>query len=160
MKTLFQSQTNINHFIILYFVYCLGLYLVWGSTEGVFEDCALALITFIVTYVALSLWVNRFYFYDNKIKIVYFFRFINRVKEICYSEIALVKYMHNGGKGNGPLIILKYMGKEYSVWHVNPSNSFTHRNFKKRQEILKFLKSKGIPIEINSVFERDAHILE
>ena len=67
--------------------------------------------------------------------------------------------MHKGGKGNGPMIVFVYEDKTFSKL-FKPSNSCTHRFFKKRKEILKFLASKGVPIEINSVFEKDEHILD
>jgi hypothetical protein len=97
--------------------------------------------------------INIYYFYDDKIKIVYIFRFANREKVILYSDIKEVRYVHSAGTKQ-PTVVLVYNGKSFSKLFL-PSSSFTHRYFKKRKEILLFLHSKGIPIIINTVFKKD-----
>ena len=100
--------------------------------------------------------VNVFYFYDNKIIIFYFLRLKKRKKIYTYDEIKEIVYINRDSREDPVVIVFK--GQNFTK-KITPSNSFTHICFKKRQEILKFLNRKGIPIKINSLFERDKNIL-
>jgi len=158
MKPILKSQINGSSFFGFWIIYGIIIYLTWNLTESVLLEYLIVVVTPILTYIALALWVNRYYFYEDKIKIVYIFRFKIREMDIPYSKIKQIRYIHTEG-AKQPMIVLIYESKTFSKL-FKPSNSFTHRFFKKRKEILKFLAGKGIPVEINSVFEKDENILK
>jgi hypothetical protein len=155
---LYAAQINFGTFFGFSYIYGLSIYLYYSITEVVLVKILILITLPIITYSALAIWVNRFYFYTNEIKIIYLFRFSKRFKSIEYSQIKLIKYIHTAGKGKQPMIVMIYEDKKFSKL-FKPSNSFTHRSFKKRKEILKFLDSKGIPIEIITDFNEDRNIL-
>lgn len=158
MKPILKSQINGSSVFGFWIIYGIIIYLTWNLTKSILLKYIIVILTPILTYIALALWVNCFYFYENMIKIVYFFRFKNREKDIPYSKINQIRYIVTEG-AKQPMIVFIYKGKTFSKL-FKPSNSCTHRFLKKRKEILKFLASKGIPIEINSVFKKDDNILD
>lgn len=159
MKTILKSNINGGSVFAFWIIYGIIIYLTWNLTESIYLKYSIVIISIILTYIVLALWLNRFYFYDDKVKIIYYFRFKNREIDILFSKIKLVKYIHTVGKGNSPMIVLIYEGEKISKL-FKPSNSCTHRFFNKRKEILKLLDSKGIPIEIISDFKKDEKILD
>lgn len=159
MKTILKSNINGDSVFGFWFIYGIIIYLTWNLTESIYLKYSIVIISIILTYIVLALWLNRFYFYDDKVKIIYYFRFKNREIDIPFSKIKLVKYIHTVGKGKSPMIVLIYEGEKISKL-LKPSNSCTHRFFNKRKEILKLLDSKGIPIEIISDFKKDDYILD
>ena len=101
--------------------------------------------------------LNFYTFYDDYIEIYYPIRIgKNRRKKIYYSEIERVKYYGEAYKGN-PFICIYRIGKKCKTY--NPANTFSC-SFKKARITLKFLQSKGIPIEIDSVCKKKQRILD
>ena len=101
--------------------------------------------------------LNFYSFYEEYIEIYYPIRIgKKRRRKIYYSEIERVRYF-SGGKGS-PVIGIHRIGKKYNIY--TPANSFTIRTFKKSQKTLKFLQSKGIPIEIKSEREKIQRMLD
>jgi hypothetical protein len=158
MRPILKSHINGSSVFGFWIIYGSIIYFTWNLTEGNLIKYLIVIISPILTYITIALWVNRYYFFYDRVKIVYFFRFCNREKVIPYSKIKNIRYVHTEG-AKQPMIVFVYEGKTFSKLFKS-SNSCTHRFFKNRMEILKFLASKGIPIEINSVFEKDEHILD
>ena len=111
----------------------------------------------ILSYLLLANLVSCLYLYDDKLEVVYIFRFFKRKIRLNYSDITSVKCNHKAHKNSFPGIQL-YI-KNRIIKFEFPSNSFPIHSFKKRKEILKLLDSKGIPIIIDSDFEKDYNIL-
>ena len=154
MNVKYKSQINLEDLILFVVWYSiLVVYPLWTIVENVFIKyfaiCSLPMFSYIIWCV----FINIYFFYDDKIKIVYIFRFINREKVVLYSDIDEVRYVHTAGTKQ-PMVVFVYKGKSFSKLFL-PTNSFTHRYFEKRKEILFFLHDKGIPIIINSVFKKD-----
>ena len=143
------------------FIYSLVIFLFCSILTAYFtSDLSVAVIytfTFLFCYTALYFHVNSYYFYDDRIEVRYLFRIINRVITHNIDEISTVKYIHHAHKNSFPTIQLIFTKERTKT--VLPSNSFVVYHFKKRKAILKFLDSKGIPIEIISDFEKDETIL-
>jgi hypothetical protein len=159
MKPLFKSQIDLGDLIIYILLYI--ILVVYPTWEIATIDLIKYIIIYsipIVCYVIWALLINRYYFYEDKIRIVYLFRFVSRKKEISYSDISEIRYIHVAG-ARQPIIVFIYKGKSFSKVFL-PSNSCTHRFFDKRKEILLFLHGKGIPIVVNSIFKRDNEIFE
>ena len=149
--------SNIINFLLLSIYISLAFYLMFEFMSG--QKILLIYLILFIEYVLSTYWFNLYYFFSDKLIIYYPTRIFNRKKSILYSQLCLVKYTNIGGKANVPTIILKYLSKKLSYFSL-PSNSFSCYSYNKRKEILKFLASKGIPIEINSVFEKDENILD
>jgi hypothetical protein len=159
MKPLFKSQIDLGDLIIYVLLYIiLVVYPTWEITTINLMKYIVVYSIPLVCYVIWALLINRYYFYEDEIKIVYLFRFINREKKVFYSDISEIRYIHTAG-ARQPIIVFIYKGKYFSKVFF-PSNSCSHRRFNKRKEILLFLHSKGIPIVVNSIFKRDSEILK
>ena len=153
-----KSSINVSNLIICFggvYIFYLILSIIVNSETG-------RIITYILTvllfYATLYYQVNIFRFFEDRIEVHYFFRFQNRVTIHKFDEIVSVRYLNSYSKYSPPTIQLFFSKMKRKT--VLPSNSFTMRFFKNRKAILKFLESKGIPIEIKSVFERDEYILD
>jgi hypothetical protein len=153
-----KSSINVSNLII----YFGGVYIFYIILSSIFNTETGTIITYILTvllfYATLYYQVNIFFFFEDRIEVRYFFRFLNRVKIHKFEEIVLVRYLHSNSRYSPPTIQLIFSKMKRKT--ILPSNSFTMRFFKNRKAILKFLDSKGILIEIKSVFERDEYILD
>lgn len=158
MKHLLKSQINAGSVFTFWLVYGIIIYCSLYLAKSIHLRFIILIATPIILYISLALWFNCFYFYENKVKILYFFRFSNRIKYILYSDIKQVRYIHTEGPKQ-PMIVFVYKGETFSKL-FKPSNAFTYRSYKKRKEILQLLANKNIPIEINSIFEKDYKILD
>jgi len=160
MNPLYKSQINLGDLIAYPIFYALlVVYPTWAILEC--SDIIKYMVVGsspIFCYVIWCLFINVYYFYEDKIKIVYIFRLTRREKIVLYSDIKEIRYI-NIGAAKQPIVTFVYQGKTFSriLW---PSNSFTHRYFRKRKEILMFLNSKGLPIIVNSVFKKDKDIFK
>jgi hypothetical protein len=158
MKSTLKSQINGSSFFISLYVYGILTYLLWNILDSDIIKDVILIITPFFLYLSLVLWVNCYYFLDDEIKVVYFFRLKKSIKHIAYPKIIEALYIHTAGTKQ-PMIILIYSGHSYSKL-FKPSNSFTHRSFDKRKELLLYMKSKGVRIVVNSIFKEDDTILE
>jgi len=159
MKALFKSQINIGDLIMYPLWYSIFVaYPTWAMAEDVVVKQIAVFSVPVFCYFIWCVFINIYFFYDDKIEVVYLFRFFHRKREVLFSEIMEVRYIHTAGKKE-PMIVFVYQGKSFKklLW---PWNSFTHRRFKMRKDILVFLHNKNLPIIINSVFNKDKEILE
>ena len=159
MKALYKSQINLFDLILYPVYYSVFLpYPIWSLAEDVIvRQIALYSIP-VFCYLIWYVFINIYYFHEDRVEIVYLFRVFNRKKIVLYSDITEVRYINGGGWAQ-PIVVFVYKGKSFKkiFW---PSNSFTHRRFKRRKEILLFLHSKGIPMIIKTVFEKDKEIYD
>ena len=154
MKAKYKSQINLEDLILYIILYSIiFVYPILASVDNIFIKYLAICSLPIFSYIIWCVFVNIYYFYDDRIKIVYLFRLFNREKEITYSDIKEVRYI-NVVATRQPIVTLVIRGKSFSKVLL-PSNSFTHRYFEKRKEILFFLHDKGIPIIVNSIFKKD-----
>jgi len=154
MKAKYKSQINLEDLILYVVLYSIiFVYPIWASVDNIFIKYLTVCSLPIFSYIIWCIFINIYFFYDDKIKIIYLFRLFNREKEIPYSDIKEVRYINVVGTRQ-PIVSIVFRGKSFSKVLL-PSNSFTHRYFEKRKEILFFLHDKGIPIIINSVFKKD-----
>lgn len=157
-KYLYKTETNFFFFILL----CILLYFidrfVWVLGELSIYKYIICIISPILIYVSMCFFINKCYFYDDKIEIKFFFRFSNKVILIKYSELLFVKYICTYSKYSPPTIKLKTTRNSSMIFNLY--YSFPLRSYKKRKEILRYLQSKEIKIEIDSVLEKDQYILD
>lgn len=152
-----KSNPNLGSFFSYFYVLGLLLLISHFFLSNFLNILFLLFFVFVMCFL-LGSYVNVFYFYEKYIRISYLFRISKRNKFIRYSQIERVRYIHRGGRGSQPMIII--LGKGQQVTRIlKPSNSFTHRFYSDRRKILEFLYSKDIKIEIESDFERDKDIL-
>jgi len=149
-------NSNMGLSYVMYFssVFCLTV-LIWkdGLNELTVKIC---LFFIVVNYVWFWFIANVYLFYEGHIEICYLTRiWIKKRKIIMYSDIEKIKYYGD----NFPFVRIYQIG-EHKKRIASPSNSFEVSNFKRTQKTLKFLQSKGIPIEIKSDWEKQQRILD
>jgi len=141
-------------------LFCIFIYFVfeyiWLFTENIIYKEIIIIISPLMFYFSLFKWVNRSYFYDNWFVIKYFFRLRDREKVFNYSEIYEIKYLCTDTGFIQPTLIIKLK--------IKPTNkiksfSFPLRSYSNRKNLLRFLSSKKISINIQSVHEKDQNIL-
>ena len=159
MKALYKSHINLFDLILYPVYYSVFLpYPIWSLAEDIIVRQIAFYSIPVFCYLIWSVFINIYYFYDDRVEIVYLFRVFNRKKKVLYSDITEVRYVNGSGWAQ-PIVVFVYKGKSFKkvFW---PSNSFTHRRFKRRKEILLFLHSKVIPMIIKAVFEKDKEIFD
>lgn len=151
-RHLYKTDLNLGVFLIfLFFVWLLYriLLLYFHANSNI-----IIIFSFALIYIGLCLWINVCNFYDDYIEITYLFRTRNRKIRYNNDNIVNVEYYNNISKYSQPTIRL-YIKKESEK---EKTYEFPLRFYKKRRAILRHLKSKGIPIEIDSVLEKDYRI--
>lgn len=155
MKKNRTSQIDFGLLISLSFVISV---VSWGTYMISNNLTLLSLIFIFPMYYLLVTIVYKFFLLDDVIRIVYYFKFTKRIKTKQYDEIKEVRYLNNTGYSL-PTIVFIYKGDKLSRI-LKTSNSFSHRSFRKRKEILLFLHSKGIPIYVDSLSKKDVLIFK
>lgn len=110
----------------------------------------LLFIEYLITYYSYCVT----YIYEDKVEFVFPIRIYENTITIYFNEVDRIK-LNSYGRG-GPYIVFFKSSSE--KWYY-PWNSINCDNFNKRKEIMKFLDSKGLKIEIKSDRERDLKIL-
>jgi len=156
MKVSYKSQIDYGDLFSL--TGTLGIFVWFGftSSESALMKSIVISVAIILLYLLLQSTVYLFLFDEDKIRIVHYCRFFNREKVVLYSDIDEVRYLNNTGY-RLPTIVFVYNGQKFSRLFKS-SNSFTHRRFSKRKNILLFLHEKGIPIYIESWKKKDIEI--
>ncbi len=158
-KIKIKSGIEFQYFmIVLFFIYILYSILSIFISSTLFSMITIYILIFLLIYIALCLLVNQYRFYDDRFEITYFFRVVNRSYTHSYDDIDVVKYFHFMSTRSIPTI--QILLRKYKYKTTLPFNSFPVYTFKKRVTILKFLKGKGLKIEIHSDHEKDQDILE
>lgn len=155
MKTLYRSQFDTGNLFIIAQLYCL-YFLLWMFCASLLFKIIVILLGIISTLYILIISFRRFLFCPNHIRIIYYLKIKNRIKIIDYKSITEVRYLDNTGY-RPPTIVFVYQGQKFSRLFKS-SNSFVHRRFAKRREILIFLHNKGIPIYIDTLNKKDMEI--
>lgn len=158
MKPLYKSQINDTELMIrVYFCSAIAFLLFWGACEAsiaftIFADLLLC-------YLCVVNAVSIYSFYEDRIEILYPLRKRNRRITIAYSDITEIKYRNIGGYTLYPSIALVYKDKALEQFPKGLSLFYQNR-YQKRKDILLHLHSKGLPIIINSLFNKDKEIIE
>lgn len=157
-KIIIKSGIEFQYFIIvLFFIYIIYSSLTILLLSTMLSRIIIYVFIFSLIYISLCLLINQYRFYEDKFEIIYFFRVINRCYEHSYDEVFSVKYYNFTSKYSFPTIQILLSNYKYKT--VLPFNSFPVYSFKKRAYILKFLKIKGMQIEIHSSYDKDKDIL-
>jgi hypothetical protein len=153
----YKSGFNISYFLLSLFVLYIFHFIILSLVNSELGELLITIVAAVLSYLALSYLVNRYYIYEDRFEIIYFFRLFNRITIIKFNEISSVKYIHDVNRYSAPTIQLI---SEKVKWKVDlPNNSFPVYSFEKRRAILLFIASTGIPVEIYSEFEKDITIL-
>lgn len=156
-KYLFKSDINIAISIL----FCILVYFIfkfiWVFGENNIYKYLIFILSPLLFYFSLYWWANRCYFYDEWLEIKYFFRFKRRIIKFNYEEVSNIRYLCTDSGFIQPTLTIKILKNELTK--KNKSFSFPLRSYSKRRDILRFLASKGLSIEIQSVHEKDQDIL-
>lgn len=95
MKPLYNSQIDIKELVLYVVLYLLFfVYPMWMLVEGHLLKYIFLGSVPLFCYGLWCFFINIYYFFKDKIKIVYLFRVVNREKEIQYSDLKEIKYIH------------------------------------------------------------------
>ena len=155
---LFKSGINIQVLFFFCIFVCFTFNSFWILSASAIYKSIIIIIVLGLLYLLIYYLVNRCYFYEGRLEIKYFFRLRRSVIRYNYSEIASIKYLCTYSIYTPPTIIIKLNKNESKS--SNNSFSFPLRSFNKRRDLLRFLASKGLPIEIDSIHEKDQDILD
>lgn len=110
-----------------------------------------------LVYLILYFWFNIYCFSPESLVIYNPFRFRgNNKRVIPYNEIESIRYNHKAMGSRTAVIIFEFKRK---CLVVKPANQLYVLLFKDRKNLLKFLASKGVSIEINADIKKDREIL-
>ena len=105
----------------------------------------------------ISIYTLNFYtLFDNRVEVFYPTRFFNRRKTIYFRDVDRIVYCPMV-RYSGPTIGFLCSPDKYNL---SLSDSFACYGYNHRQEILKFLHSKGLKVEIRGGTDKDNAILE
>lgn len=155
----FKSRINYGDFIVFCLFYPITAAIAFVITSYFILKCLIILLSAVFIYIAMSSLICRYDFYDDMVICNYLFSIKKKQKAIYYKDIKLVRYTIESPRHPIPIIIFQLNDKKILASH---SNSCSHSSFKKRKEILMFLKSKGVGIEISPIFniiQREREIL-
>jgi hypothetical protein len=117
----------------------------------------LILLVFLIAYMLLAIYQSLYYFYDDKIVRIFSFRPFLRKTIFEYEKIYKIKYHHIGSKGSYPKFII-YLGKRQYFKYFK---TFVFKKHVQRVEIVEFLLSKNVEIEVRTDFEKkDKEIID
>jgi hypothetical protein len=156
-QSLFKSGFNVAVSILFCFIVYFTFDYIVSLSENIIIKYVIYLFSPLLLYFALYNWVNRCYFYEEYIEIKYFFRFRRRIIRYNYDEITKIKYVCTDSRYSQPTLTIEMLKIESSNKTI--SFSFPVKWYKNRKKILRFLATKGLSIEINSVKEKDLNIL-
>ena len=151
-KQLYRSNVNIDGFLLVLFLIWIFYNVLLLNING--KNYLIGGLSIALVYLGLYLLVNICYFYKDHIEVIYLFRIRNRKIKYNYEQIYHIKYFATVSRFEPPT--LKIYIKDDTK--KDETFSFPLRFYKKRRAILRHLKSKGIPIRIDSVLEKDYRI--
>jgi hypothetical protein len=111
-------------------------------------------------YLILAASQSHYYFYDNQIVQVFALRlFYRRGKVLGYENIKII-YIHTVGMGGEPQFVI--FRRQYKKFYIgNLLNTFYFNTPSKRVQIVNFLLSKNVHLEVRSDFEKkDKEIID
>jgi len=153
------TNSNIRDFIMV-FSFPL-IFIALSILEGWFDVILRKMILYLFIllayeYLTSIIFLNYYKFYEDYVERYYPTRMGKwRLRRIDYKNITLVKYH---GDTHGGSMVGIYTSKKKQL--LVPSNSFTVISYKKARKTLLFLQSKGVPIVIKSIDEKEQRILD
>ena len=155
-KYLFRSQFELSGNLALVFATVFSIWLCHHSMIKI-HLWALILVGILLNYILLAIFQSRYYFYDNKIEKIFIFRPFCRKTVFVYEQLYKVKFKHIGTKGEYPKFIVYLKKKQYYKYF----NNFIFNKHSKRVEIVEFLLSKNVKMEVRTDFEKkDKEIID
>ena len=112
----------------------------------------LILIGVLFNYLILAIFRSRYYFYDNHIVRIFPFRLVFRKKVFRYEGSKMI-YIHAVGMGGNPQFVL--FRRRYRKYNLkNFTNTFYFNKHDGRVEIIEFLLSKNVILEVRTDFDK------
>ena len=143
----FEYFTIVIPILAVFWVLCL----VYFDEAHLLSVWLFFLIPIMFSYLLFAIYYKRFYFYNNQIIRVFIFRPFYRKTVFKYEQFFKVKYIHvGGGIGEYPRFIIYRKKRQY--FHV--FNTFTFDKHVKRVEMVEFLLSKNVVMEVRSTFPK------
>ena len=106
-----------------------------------------------VVYLFSVFLIRKIYLYTDHLMVYYPARIIFRKRKIKYSDIRKIRYIHSNSAYAVPEVRISRKGSSLPIIYVSLS-------YKKRKEILKTLHKAGVPVEIDSEYQKDQDILK
>ena len=117
----------------------------------------LILIGVLFNYLLLAIFQSRYYFYEDHVVRIFVFSPFFRKTVFRYEQLYKIKYKHLGAKGEYPKFIVYQKKKQYLKYF----NNFVFNKHVGRVEIVEFLLSKNVTIEVRTDFEKmDMEIID
>lgn len=157
-RRLIIRNSNLRRFIIISSIPISTIFLSIQNRDFNDRESLLSFIFLTILEYFLSLiFLNYYNFYENYVEIYYPTRFWKgKRKKIMYSNIKKVEYGES--YGDGAYVRIYQIGEKTDTL-ITSSNSFSSTSFQRTRKTLKFLQSKGIPIEIVSTRKKRLRIL-
>jgi hypothetical protein len=115
MKPLYRSQFNYSEMVnFMFYATLISLLISILADDAIIQDNSLYSAP-LFYYVLLCISINRYNFYEDRVEIVYPFRFTNRKREVLYSNISEVRYINIASKFTEHKIVFVYKGKPSHV---------------------------------------------
>ena len=107
----------------------------------------------VVVYLSSVFLIRKIYLYTDHLIVYYPARFIFRKREIKYSDIRKIRYIHSNSAYAVPEVRIYRKGSSLPLIYASLS-------YKRRKEILKTLHKAGVTVEIDSEYQKDQDILK
>ena len=154
-KCLFRSQFECSKIVITFLITAWLLFSLYVYQRNT-PIGLLLLIGILFTYSLLAIYQSRYYFYDHQFIRVFTFRPFFRKKIYKYEQIYKIKYLHIPYYGTRKFIVYRNKKQYFQTF-----NSFVFNRHVKRVEIVDFLLSKNVTMEVRSDFEKkDKEIID
>jgi hypothetical protein len=154
-KYLFKSKYKISRIIIP----TLASMWFWESMYfdlQYFSIWIFSLSEILFFYLLLAIYQSRYYFYDDQIIRIFTFRPFFRKAAFKYEQIFKIKYIHIPYFGTRKFIVFRNKRQYFQTF-----NSFSFNKQDERIQIVDFLLSKNVKIEVRSDFEKkDKEIID
>jgi hypothetical protein len=148
---LFRSQFN-KGWIVIPIITILGIWL-FHLTLNI-SLWKLILIGILFDYLFSTIFQKRYYFYNNQIVRIFIFRPFYRKKVFRYEDIKL-RYIHGRHRAGEPQFVIFFYLYRTICLLKNIFNTFYFHKHSERVNIVYFLLSKNVPIELWTGFEEE-----
>jgi len=155
-KYLFRSQFEFSWIVALILT---SVFSIWLCHHSLFDIplWLLILVGISFNYILLAIFQSRYYFYNDKIVRVFIIRPFCRKSVFAYEQLYKVKFKHIGTKGEYPKFIVYQKKKQYLKFF----NNFVFNKHAQRIQIVEFLLSKNVFMEVRTDFEKkDKEIID
>ena len=156
-KLLFRSQFDNGQIVAL--LLCTVVFIIFHYMDKTLNTPLglFILIGTLFNYLLLAIFQSRYYFYEDRMERVFVFRPFLRRKVFMYEQLNKIRYNDGIGYGECIKFIVFIKKKQYFKYF----NRFIFSKQNKRVEIVEFLLSKNITMEVRTNSEkRDKEIID